>query len=110
MAANYKHPNKRKDRKKMAKGKGIREVGYIDCAGGGQVVVKGNIAYIGNMSPPASASFSTAMICSSLNRFFFTSVSPILADSTSAPYYFRGARHSRSRRLLQLSSVHKIRL
>ncbi|MDA0276469.1 MAG: hypothetical protein O3A91_08990 [Proteobacteria bacterium] len=36
----------------MAKGKGIREVGYIDCAGGGQVVVKGNIAYIGNMSAP----------------------------------------------------------
>jgi hypothetical protein len=36
----------------MAKGRGIREVGYIDCAGGGQVVVKGSIAYIGNMSAP----------------------------------------------------------
>lgn len=36
----------------MAKGHGIREVGYIDCAGGGQVVVKGNIAYIGNMKAP----------------------------------------------------------
>jgi hypothetical protein len=32
------------------------------------------------------------MICSSLNRFFFTSASPVLADSTSEPYYFRGAR------------------
>jgi hypothetical protein len=41
---------------------------------------------------PASASFRTAMICSSLNRFFFTSASPVLADSTSEPYYFRGAR------------------
>ncbi|MFH0980187.1 MAG: hypothetical protein V2A79_01440 [Planctomycetota bacterium] len=36
----------------MAQGKGIRHVGYIDCAGGGQVVVKGNIAYIGNMRAP----------------------------------------------------------
>src|SRR5688572_11371365 len=42
---------------------------------------------------PASASFSTAMICSSLNRFFFTSAPFRLADSTSEPYYFRGARH-----------------
>jgi hypothetical protein len=32
--------------------KGIREVGYFDCAGGGQVVVKNNIAYIGNMAAP----------------------------------------------------------
>ena len=36
----------------MGQGKGIREVGYIDCAGGGQVVVKGSVAYIGNMSAP----------------------------------------------------------
>jgi hypothetical protein len=36
----------------MAQGKGIREVGYIDCAGGGQVVVRNHIAYIGNMSAP----------------------------------------------------------
>src|SRR6267143_4886870 len=42
---------------------------------------------------PASASFRTAMICSSVNRFFFTSASPLVADSTSDPYYFRGARH-----------------
>jgi hypothetical protein len=34
----------------MGQGRGIKEVGYIDCAGGGQVVVKGNIAYIDNMS------------------------------------------------------------
>jgi len=36
----------------MAQGKGMREVGYIDCAGGGQIVVKGSFAYIGNMSAP----------------------------------------------------------
>src|SRR5450759_757616 len=36
----------------MGQGKGIREVGYIDCAGGGQVVVKGGVAYIGNMRAP----------------------------------------------------------
>jgi len=41
------------------------------------------------------------MICSSLNRFFFTSASPFrLADSTSAPYYFRGARHLRTSNLI----------
>ncbi len=36
----------------MGQGKGIKEVGYVDCAGGGQVVVKNNIAYIGNMAAP----------------------------------------------------------
>jgi len=36
----------------MGQGKGIREVGYIDCAGGGQVVIRNNIAYIGNMGAP----------------------------------------------------------
>lgn len=36
----------------MGAGRGIREVGYIDCAGGGQVTIRNNIAYIGNMSAP----------------------------------------------------------
>ncbi|MCC7081466.1 MAG: hypothetical protein IT530_12405 [Burkholderiales bacterium] len=52
----------------MAQAKGIREVGYVDvrshvhgglgqvswtdCAGGGQVVVQRNVAYIGNMRNP----------------------------------------------------------
>ena len=36
----------------MASSKGIREVAYFDCAGGGQVVVERNIAYIGNMRNP----------------------------------------------------------
>lgn len=36
----------------MGQCKGIREVGYINCAGGGQVVVVGNIAYVGNLSAP----------------------------------------------------------
>jgi hypothetical protein len=36
----------------MGKGKGVREVGYIDCPGGGQVVVKNGIAYVGNMKAP----------------------------------------------------------
>jgi hypothetical protein len=36
----------------MAQGMGIRHVGYMDCAGGGQVVVRNNTAYIGNMSAP----------------------------------------------------------
>jgi hypothetical protein len=36
----------------MAHGNGIRPVGFIDCAGGGQVVVKDGIAYIGSMKSP----------------------------------------------------------
>lgn len=36
----------------MGQASGIREVGYFDCAGGGQVVVKGGVAYIGNMRAP----------------------------------------------------------
>lgn len=36
----------------MAQGKGIRQVGYIDCPGGGQVVVKNGYAYIGSMRAP----------------------------------------------------------
>lgn len=36
----------------MGQGQGIREVGYIDCPGGGQVVVKNGVAYIGNMRAP----------------------------------------------------------
>jgi hypothetical protein len=39
---------------------------------------------------PASASFSTAMICSSLNRFAFV-VRSHVADSTPSPYYSRGS-------------------
>lgn len=36
----------------MARAKGIRSVGYLDCPGGGQVVVERNIAYIGHMEHP----------------------------------------------------------
>ena len=36
----------------MGQGIGIKEVSYIDCQGGGQVVVQNNVAYIGNMSNP----------------------------------------------------------
>jgi len=33
----------------MGKCKGVREVGYFDCDGGGQIVVDGNYAYIGHV-------------------------------------------------------------
>jgi hypothetical protein len=36
----------------MASAKGIREVAYFDCPGGGQVVVERNVAYIGAMRYP----------------------------------------------------------
>jgi hypothetical protein len=36
----------------MGKGTGIREVGYIDCPGGGQVVVRDGVAYVGSMRAP----------------------------------------------------------
>jgi len=36
----------------MSQCDGIREIGYFDCAGGGQVVVDGNYAYIGHITGP----------------------------------------------------------
>jgi len=40
----------------VGKGQGIREVGYLDCVGGGQVVVEKDIAYVGNMRSPDGTS------------------------------------------------------
>jgi hypothetical protein len=40
----------------MAQGQGIREVAWLDCAGGGQVVIEGNFAYIGHMDNPHGTS------------------------------------------------------
>lgn len=39
-----------------AQAKGIREVGYFDCPGGGQVVVERNVAYIGHTKSPHGTS------------------------------------------------------
>jgi hypothetical protein len=41
---------------RMGNGVGLREVGYFDCAGGGQVVVVDGIAYIGHMRSPHGTS------------------------------------------------------
>ena len=40
----------------MGQGSGIREVAWLDIAGGGQVVLDGNHAYIGHMDPPHGTS------------------------------------------------------
>src|ERR1700691_5594675 len=40
----------------MGSGIGIRQVGYFDCAGGGQVVVENAIAYVGHMRSPHGTS------------------------------------------------------
>ena len=40
----------------MGIGIGLRQVGYHDCAGGGQVVVVDGIAYIGHMRSPHGTS------------------------------------------------------
>lgn len=40
----------------MGSGVGIRQVGYFDCAGGGQVVVENNIAYVAHMHSPHGTS------------------------------------------------------
>jgi hypothetical protein len=37
----------------MAEAAGVKEVSWLDCAGGGQVVVDGNFAYIGHIDAPA---------------------------------------------------------
>jgi hypothetical protein len=36
----------------MAAANGLKEVGYFDCPGGGQVVVRDNVAYVGHVIPP----------------------------------------------------------
>ena len=40
----------------MGHGSGIREVAWLDIAGGGQVVLDGNHAYVGHMQPPHGTS------------------------------------------------------
>lgn len=40
----------------MPTAKGIREIAYFDCAGGGQVTIQGNYAYIAHMDAPAGTS------------------------------------------------------
>src|SRR5947199_7912188 len=34
----------------MGRCNGVREIGYFDCDGGGQIVVEGNYAYIGHVN------------------------------------------------------------
>ena len=36
----------------MSAAKGLKVVGYFDCPGGGQVVVRDGVAYIGHVKPP----------------------------------------------------------
>lgn len=36
----------------MSRARGMRRVGYLDCPGGGQVVVSGTVAYVAHMAPP----------------------------------------------------------
>jgi hypothetical protein len=38
----------------VGQSRGVREVGYFDCAGGGQVTVDGHYAYIGHISGPGA--------------------------------------------------------
>jgi hypothetical protein len=40
----------------VPKANGLRSVGYLDCPGGGQVVVEGAAAFVGHMSAPAGTS------------------------------------------------------
>src|SRR5262249_21178278 len=40
----------------MAEGEGLRQVSWLDCAGGGQVVLDGHYAYIGHMDAPHGTS------------------------------------------------------
>jgi hypothetical protein len=40
----------------MASAKGVKVVGYIVCPGGGQVVVRNNVAYVGHVKPPDGTS------------------------------------------------------
>src|SRR6185312_7323692 len=49
-------PARKKREAAMGHGSGIREIAWLDCAGGGQVVLDGHHAYIGHMDPPHGTS------------------------------------------------------
>ena len=40
----------------MSEARGLRVVGYLDCPGGGQVVVRDGVAYVGHVKPPNGTS------------------------------------------------------
>jgi hypothetical protein len=40
----------------MSAARGLRVVGYFDCPGGGSVVVRDNVAYVGHIKPPDGTS------------------------------------------------------
>jgi hypothetical protein len=40
----------------MVQAVGVREIGWVDCAGGGQITVEKGIAYVGHMSAPHGTS------------------------------------------------------
>lgn len=40
----------------MSQSSGIKEVGFIDCKGGGQIVVEGDTAYVGHLEGPEATS------------------------------------------------------
>ena len=40
-------------------GRGLRQVGYFDCPGGGQVVVDGEVAFIARPVPAGEARVSS---------------------------------------------------
>jgi len=44
----------------MAKSLGMRQVGFVDVAGGGQVVVHDGIAYVGHMRAPWKQQFQAS--------------------------------------------------
>ena len=50
----------------MASAEGLKEVGYFDCAGGGQIRVDGTTAYIGHMANP----FGTSIVDVDEMRFY----------------------------------------
>ena len=64
MPEHAQHPRRRASRsirssarvKPPASSQGLKQVGYFDCPGGGQVVVDGKTAYIAHMKAPHGTS------------------------------------------------------
>jgi hypothetical protein len=42
-----------------ASAEGVRQIGYFDCAGGGQVVVDGRVAFVAHMRRRTARPWST---------------------------------------------------
>src|SRR5471032_1579514 len=73
----------------MSSAKGLRQVGYFDCPGGGQIVVAGTTAFIGHMRAPSGTHSHKVRVDDGL---MLVNRERNNADKNAPPENFRGGR------------------